>query len=125
MRRKRPVEGEAHQTGMSEQLMLLTGMKEWREQHPSARLSEIEEAVDERLARLRAGMLEDLVQMSAQADWSQAPKEQRPRCEQCGEVLVSRGKRSRWLQTSGGQQMQLERSYGTCPQCGQGLFPPR
>ena len=81
--------------------------------------------MDERLAKLRAGMLEELVKMSPQAGWSQASQENRPRCEQCGESLVSRGKRSRWLQTSGGQQIQLERSYGTCPQCRQGLFPPR
>src|ERR1700704_3946600 len=125
MRRKRPPKRDPHEMGMSEELMLLTGMKEWRQQHPRATLREIEEAMDERLAKLRAGMLEDLVKMSPQADWSQGPQEQRPRCERCGEPLESRGKRRRWLQTSGGQQVQLDRSYGTCPQCGQGLFPPR
>jgi len=104
---------------------MLTGMKEWRQQHPHATLWEIEQAMDERLAKLRAGMLEELVKMSPQADWSQAPAESRPKGERCGNVLVSRGKQSRWLQTSRGEQVQVERSYGTCPQCGQGLFPPR
>lgn len=125
MRRTRPPKRAPDGTGMSEELLMLTGMKEWRQQHPTATLREIEEVTDERLTKLRAGMLEELVRMSPQADWSQSPQESRPRCEQCGEVLVSRGKRSRWLQTSGGQHVQIERSYGTCPQCGQGLFPPR
>ncbi len=125
MRRKRPGERDPQRSEKSEALMMLTGMKEWRQQHPHASLREIEQAMDERLAKLRAGMLEELVKMSPQADWSQAPAESRPRCERCGSVLVSRGKQSRWLQTSGGEQVQLERSYGTCPQCGQGLFPPR
>jgi phage host-nuclease inhibitor protein Gam len=38
---------------------VMTGMKEWRMQHPKATFREIEAALDERLARLRARMLED------------------------------------------------------------------
>ena len=124
MRRKRPTEQEAYTQEMSEEMMMLTGMKEWRQQHPKATFREIEEAVDAKLAKLRAGMLEELATMSFQADWSQTPKEDRPTCEHCQTPLVSRGKQSRWLQTSGGQQVKLERQYGTCPQCGQGIFPP-
>lgn len=115
---------ESRHPEQTEGMMMLTGMKEWRHQHPRATFREIEEAVDERLATLRAGMLEDLLKMSSQADWSQEPDEQRPHCEQCGTLLVSRGKQKRQLQTSGGQQIELERSYATCPQCGQGIFPP-
>jgi RNase P subunit RPR2 len=124
MRRKRSSEQTTSNHGIREGMMVLTGMKEWRQQHPKATFREIEEAVDERLARLRAGMLEDLARMSSQADWIQSPKEQRPTCEQCGTPLVSRGKQKRRLQTTGGQQVELERGYGTCPQCGQGIFPP-
>lgn len=105
--------------------MILTGMKDWRQQRPRATLREIEEAMDERLANLRAGMLEELVKMSPQADWSQATPENQPTCEHCGAHLESRGKHSRWLQTSGGQPVEIIRSYGTCPACGQGLFPSR
>lgn len=125
MRRKRPTGRAPQRSEMSEALLMLTGMKDWREQHPTATLREIEEAMDERLAKLRAGMLEELVKMSPQVEWSQAAPESRPTCEQCGKPLESRGKRSRWLQTSGGQQIEISRGYGTCPQCGQGLFPPR
>ncbi|MGH2507475.1 MAG: hypothetical protein ACRDHZ_08750 [Ktedonobacteraceae bacterium] len=124
MRRKSQSERENRLTGMSEGMMLLTGMTEWRQQHPTATFREIEEAVDERLAKVRAGMLEDLLKMSPQADWSQLSNERRPQCEQCGTPLVSRGKQRRRLQTTGGQQIELERSYATCPQCGQGIFPP-
>jgi hypothetical protein len=38
---------------------VLVGMKEWREQHPKATFAEIEAALDERLGRLRARMLQD------------------------------------------------------------------
>jgi hypothetical protein len=124
MRRKRPPKGEARGLGMSEEMLMLTGRKEWRQQHLTATFREIEEEGDARLAKLRAGMLEDLAKRSPQADWSQLPKEQRPTCEQCGTALVSRGKQSRWLQSSGGQHIEIERGYGTCPPCGQGIVPP-
>ncbi|MEO9029835.1 MAG: hypothetical protein ABI413_13580 [Ktedonobacteraceae bacterium] len=124
MHRKRPTEGEARGLGMSEEMMLLTGMKEWRQQHLTATFREIEEEVDVRLAKLRAGMLEDLAGMSPQADWRQLPQEERPLCEQCRTPLVSRGKQSRWLQSNGGQHIKIERGYRSCPQCGQGIFPP-
>ncbi len=42
---------------------------------------------------------------------------------QCGESLVSRGTRKRRLQTNGGEEIVLERSYGVCPKCGVGIFP--
>lgn len=124
MSRKKPPVGKAQRNGFESELMMLTGMSEWRQQHPRATLREIEEAMDERLNKLRAGMLEELVKMSPQADWSATPKQERPVCERCGKALVSRGKQRRQLQTSGGQQVEIERSYGTCPECGQGLFPP-
>lgn len=124
MSRKKPPVEKKRGSGLDSELMMLTGMSEWRQQHPRATLREIEEAMDERLSKLRAGMLEELVKMSKEADWSEAPKEERPVCERCGKPLVSRGKQRRQLQTSGGQQVEIERSYGTCPDCGQGLFPP-
>lgn len=103
---------------------VLSGMIEWRLQHPKATLQEIEDAVDERLGRLRQRMVEDAVQASSAADWSQQAKEDRPRCPECGTALVSRGKQKRRLQTQGGRLLELERSYGTCPTCGSGFFPP-
>jgi RNase P subunit RPR2 len=123
MSRKKPPVGKTPGNGLKNERMMLTGMSEWRQQHPTATLREIEEAMDERLNKLRARMLEDLVKMSPQADWRASPKEERPVCERCGKPLVSRGKQRRQLQTSGGQQGESERSDGTCPDGGQGLFP--
>jgi ribosomal protein S27AE len=104
---------------------VISGMREWREQHPKATFREIETELDERLSRLRAKMLQDTALSSSQADWSQLPKAQRPVCPQCGTPLHSRGKHTRHLQTDGGQEVTLQRTYGTCPKCGGGVFPPR
>jgi len=43
---------------------VISGMKEWRVQHPRATFQEIEAALDERLARLRARMLQDAALLS-------------------------------------------------------------
>ena len=64
--------------GLSEEV--ITGMKEWRLQHPRATLTEIETALDERLARLRARMLEDAALASAAADWKSATEATPPVC---------------------------------------------
>jgi YgiT-type zinc finger domain-containing protein len=102
---------------------VISGMKEWRDQHPKATLREIEEALDERLGKMRARMLQDTALASPEADWSQVPKGERPTCPHCGSVLVSRGKKERRIQTQGGQDLVLKRSHGTCPACGAGFFP--
>ena len=102
---------------------VLTGMKEWRLQHPRATLSEIEAALDERLSQLRARMLEDAALASAATDWRSGP-EAAGVCPECGTPLQRRGKHRRQLQTHGGQSLTLEREYGVCPACQAGLFPP-
>jgi hypothetical protein len=106
-------------------LDVLTGMREWRQQHPKATFREIEAALDERLSRLRAQMLQDLAQESTAAHWSQLPESSAPSCPTCGTPLVARGMHRRRIQTSGGREVELERPYGTCPNCGAGFFPPR
>ena len=106
---------------------VLSGMRDWRVQHPRASLSEIEVELDAHLARMRARMLERIVQQSPTTTWRQGAGDQeeaRPTCPQCGTWLEPRGRRTRRLRTVGGQEVQLQREYGVCPQCGQGLFPP-
>lgn len=103
----------------------LAGMKEWRLQHPRASFREIEATLDRRLDRLRARVLRDTAGASDQADWRDLPPEERPKCPHCEEALISRGSKERRLQTQGGEELVFERSYGTCPRCGTGLFPPR
>ena len=103
---------------------VLSGMREWRVQHPRATLRAMEIALDERLNRMRARMLEDMALASRVANLQEAVAEARPTCTHCGGPLASRGKRKRRIQTHGGEDLVLERSYGVCPQCGVGVFPP-
>jgi YgiT-type zinc finger domain-containing protein len=101
-----------------------SGMKDWRLAHPSATFREIEEAVHERMSRMEAQLLQEAALASKQTDWAKEPKERRPTCPNCGTTLQPRGKQRRELQSRGGETIQLERTYGTCPRCGMGLFPP-
>jgi len=103
---------------------VMSGMKEWRLQHPKATLREIEAALDARLGQMRARMLQDLALASVAADIQGAQAHDRPLCPQCGRVLESRGQHRRVLTTQHNQPLELERSYGICPTCGEGFFPP-
>ncbi len=104
---------------------VVSGMKEWRLQHPKATFREIEQALDERLARVRARMLEDAALLSRAADWREVSAAERPVCPQCGGVLESRGAHTRTLTTQYDEAIELKRPYAICPQCQTGFFPPR
>src|SRR5258708_108518 len=100
------------------------GMTQWRKEHPHATWAEIEAAVDERMNQLRAQLIQEVVQMGETQEWSQQPEEERPRCATCGKPLSARGEQTRFIQTNGGEAVKLTRTYGTCPECGVGFFPP-
>ena len=102
---------------------VITGMKEWRMQHPKATFTEIESALDERLGRFRARVLEDAALASRAADWSEAEARDRPACPQCGTHLEARGPQSRELVTHHNHTLYLHRRYAVCPKCEMGLFP--
>lgn len=104
---------------LSEEVM--SGMREWRLRHPKATLSEIEDALDERLSKMRARMLEDLALASAAANVDEGEVQ----CPECGSRLESRGKKARKIKTHHNQEIRLSRAYGVCPKCGAGFFPPR
>lgn len=107
-------------SGLSDQI--ISGMAEWRQQHTAATFREIEAEVDKRLSVLRARMLSDAATSSAFAEWAGGSRE--ASCPACGARLEQNGKKKRKLQTHGGQEVELEREYGVCPKCGQGIFPP-
>ena len=104
---------------------VISGMAGWRQQHPKASLSEIECALDERLTRLRAQMLQAAALLSASADIREAEADERPLCPQCGARVEARGLRTRTLSTEHEQRLELKRSYVVCPECQTGFFPPR
>lgn len=106
--------------GISEEIIV--GMSEWRQQNPKATFQGIEEELDRRLAELRVRMLADIAMASASAEWETGSEA--PVCPNCGAKLERSGKKKRKLQTRGGRAVELEREYGVCPKCGQGIFPP-
>ncbi len=101
------------------------GMTQWRKEHPQATWAEIEAAVDAQINPLRAQLLEDLVGMGQGEDWRERPQQERPTCATCGRPLWARGEQTRYIQTTGGEAVKVRRTYGTCPTCGVGFFPPR
>ncbi len=105
---------------MSEEV--ISELSEWRAQNAKATFREIEDEVDKRIAALRAQMIADTAMQSDQVGWTEACKA--ARCSQCGTKLEKKGKKKRRLQTQEGQEIELEREYGVCPKCGQGIFPP-
>ena len=104
---------------------VLSELQEWRAAHPKATFREIETAVEARISRLRARMLEGAAQASTTRDWTAAPPAERPACPDCGQPLGARGEATRTLTVPGDQPVRLRRRYGVCPACGAGLFPPR
>lgn len=100
---------------------ILSGMKEWRKQHPKATMAEIEHETMKRTAELQARLMEDLAQESAVTDWEAGAG---PDCPECGTPMEKRGQRERHLQGQGGQTVSLKRAYAVCPKCGAELFPP-
>ena len=103
---------------------VLSGMRDWRVQHATGTFAEIEEELDKRMARMRAGLLEDLAMASAAASVGGSQSQERLHCPTCGGALQERGKQEHKLTTHGEQTVRLKRSYGYCPTCRVGFFPP-
>lgn len=103
---------------------VVVGMRDWRTAHPRATFEQIEGALDERLARVRARMLEETALASPARDLTGLAATERAVCPDCGQALHARGRRERTVTVQGNQQVRLVRSYGVCPACGAGLFPP-
>ncbi len=103
---------------------VMQGVKEWRLQNPKATFREIEAAVDGSWARARARLLQEVALASEATEVSSDPEGRGSQCPQCGGPLESRGQRTRNLITNYDQSISLKRSYGQCPACETGLFPP-
>lgn len=100
---------------------ILSGMGEWRTQHPKATFGEIERETMKRVANLQTRLMEEVAQASQAVEWDELNP---PICPECGAEMVSRGAQERGLQVSGGGEVKLKRVYGVCPACGAGIFPP-
>ncbi|MFI5334977.1 MAG: hypothetical protein ACHQT8_07470 [Chlamydiales bacterium] len=103
---------------------VFSGMQDWRVQNPRATFAEIEDTVDEKLADLRVKMMEDVALESKAKDLRALQEGEQIGCTICGGALKDRGKHVRELTTQHEKQIHLERSYGYCPTCLVGFFPP-
>ena len=101
---------------------VITEIAAWGREHPRATLSEIEDAIDEQVARLRQHLVEERIQAHALAD--EARSRERSICPGCGGAIQSHGKKRRTLTTKQGGALDVERTYWWCPRCRAGLFPP-
>jgi transposase-like protein len=93
-------------------------LHEWRQANPRATLTEIEEAVEGELAKLRNELV------TALAEAGEESEAEAPQCPQCGQAMVKNGRRKRRLKSKEGQTLQLERQQWRCLGCGTTLFPP-
>jgi len=100
---------------------IVSGLAEWRNQHPKATFAEIERETMRRMAQLQARLMEEMAQASRSTDWEESTS---PICPECGEKMGRRGQQERRLQVSGGEEVKLKRTYAVCPACGTGIFPP-
>lgn len=99
-------------------------VSQWREEHPGATFNDIEKRVDEKLAKIRAGMIQDLVAESQLTNIKEMAREKRPRCPVCGQVLASNGRQKRQLISRQEEVIEIERSKGYCGHCRVSYFPP-
>jgi len=93
-------------------------IRQWRDAHPKATLTEIEVAVEKELAELREALVTSLAQEGEAAGREAAL------CPHCQTSMVKNGKKKRRLQTKAGKTIKLERQQMRCLRCGMTLFPP-
>lgn len=103
---------------------ILTDIKEWRRAHPRATYVEIEDEVHKRMMQLEAQIIQDAALESPSREWGRGSGIDAAQCSKCAAPLQVRGKQKRVLQGNGGESVTLLRTYGTCPKCGESLFPP-
>jgi rubredoxin len=102
---------------------VLSGLWEWRRQHPQATMAEIERETMKRMAQLQARLVEELSQ-GLPGEAQEAGRQDKVICPECGSQMQSRGQVARQLQGAGAQDISLKREYWVCPVCGTGIFPP-
>jgi tRNA(Ile2) C34 agmatinyltransferase TiaS len=98
-------------------------VQRWRRKHKQATLTEIENTVDNELAKMRARIIQDLALASETADLRSMGREERPKCPQCGRPLAANGQQKRGLITDYEQEVELKRSKGYCRHCKLSFFP--
>jgi hypothetical protein len=98
-------------------------VQEWRDDNPAATLTEIENVVDKELSVARAVLINELALQGRSRDIRALPRDERPKCPECGRPVVANGKQVRTLTTNHDQRIELERSKAYCKHCQVSFFP--
>lgn len=93
------------------------GLREWRDAHPEATFDEIAAQVTPKRRALMGELLGQLAQQQGDGSYEEAT------CPSCSEPLEASGRRKRRIVHAEGE-VEVERAYHHCPECGTGLFPP-
>jgi len=102
-------QGTGYSNGQEAFAAVDQGMKGWREQHPKATLQELETALDQRLAAVRAQVLAELAQASKATSFQGRPAAERPTCPACRIPLQARGRHRRKLRLQGNVPVEVSR----------------
>jgi RNase P subunit RPR2 len=103
---------------------IIGDMDNWQKDNLGATFLEIEEKSRELVSKLEVALVEKVALEREEESWKDAKEGGRPTCPNCQVPLISRGKRLRNLQGARGREIKLKRTYGICPNCETGLFPP-
>ena len=93
-------------------------LRAWREAHPEASFDEIAEQVTPQRRKLMGALLNQLSVQHGDGRYAEVT------CPTCGERMEASGQRRRQVVHAEGD-VELERAYHHCPECGRGFFPPR
>jgi YgiT-type zinc finger domain-containing protein len=96
-------------------------LRAWRESHPRRMrprsFDEIANQVTPQRRKLMGVLLNQLSVQHGDGRYAEAT------CPTCGERMEASGQRDRQVAHPEGE-VELERAYHRCPECGSGLFPP-
>jgi hypothetical protein len=104
---------------MAQAEAVVNELLDWTEQSQNPTLTEIEDVVLVLRQRLGRHLTE-----TALASQEQAEPLQLPTCPKCHQPMQPKGRKTKKVMTATGE-VDVVRSYFYCPQCEQGLFPPR
>ena len=110
---------EAKVSLMKEAESIIDELLVWEAEVEKPNLSQIEEVVLELRERLSQKMAESVI--AGQEEVRPVPG---PRCDKCGVEKRYKGQKSKRVESWVGQ-LELERGYYYCQECGVGDFPPR
>jgi DNA-directed RNA polymerase subunit M/transcription elongation factor TFIIS len=107
---------KAEMMGKAEEL--IDRLLDWDEQNQRPTMTQIEDII----LQLRKEMGEDMAKavLSEQEQKTPVPG---TKCPKCGREMAYKGQHPKQVQTRLGE-VGMERGYYTCPDCGEGIFPP-